>query len=252
MDLFRDQKGIDFPTEGLRRNSFDKNYPMQEHHTTCKTTIWLRRYSFDKNYPMHEHLRHARRPYDYDDILLIRIIRCTSIIRHARRPYDYDDILLIRIIRCIMRHAKQGKKTHTAWKDRKIKEGDQANIKGGLENPKRITNIILRITFSRPTHILQNALQPFYTSFTSKYHEQHAMRMSCSQAVKASSASSSSSVGSPLKAPAEAPTTPHAAMHWSACFNDRCDVHLRDKEGANWFPKPPRRNQPRRQGTKVD
>jgi len=78
------------------------------------------------------------------------------------------------------------------------------------------------------------------------------MRMSYSQAVKASSASSSSSsAGSASKAPAEAPTTPHAAMHWSACFNDRCDVHLRDKEGANWFPKQPRRNQPRQQAKKV-
>jgi len=44
----------------------------------------------------------------------------------------------------------------------------------------------------------------------------------------------------------EPSTTPHAAMHWSACFEDRCDVHLRDKEGANWWPKQPRRNQPRR------
>jgi len=77
------------------------------------------------------------------------------------------------------------------------------------------------------------------------------MRMSYSQAVKASSASSSSSAGSASKAPAEAPTTPHAAMHWSACFNDRCDMDLRDKEGANWFPKPPRRNQPRRQAKKI-
>jgi len=77
------------------------------------------------------------------------------------------------------------------------------------------------------------------------------MRMSYSQAVKASSSSSASSAGSAAKAPAEAPTTPHAAMHWSACFNDRCDVHLQDKEGANWFPKSPRRNQPRRQAKKV-
>jgi len=44
----------------------------------------------------------------------------------------------------------------------------------------------------------------------------------------------------------EPSTTPHAAMHWSACFEDRCDVHLRDKEGANRWPKEPRRNQPRR------
>ena len=55
------------------------------------------------------------RPKDDDEILLIRITRCKSIIRHARRPYDYDAILLIRIIRCksIIRHAKIAKKTHT-------------------------------------------------------------------------------------------------------------------------------------------
>jgi len=76
------------------------------------------------------------------------------------------------------------------------------------------------------------------------------MRMSYSQAVKASS-SSSSSAGYALKAPANAPTTPHAAMQWSASFNDRCDEHLRDKEGANWFPKQPRRNQLRGQAKKV-
>ena len=58
---------------------------------------------------------HTRRPYDYDAILLIRIIRCKSIIRHTRRPYDYDAILLIRIIRYknIIRHTKIPKKTHT-------------------------------------------------------------------------------------------------------------------------------------------
>ena len=56
------------------------------------------------------------RPKNDDAILVIRIIRCRSIIRHARRPYDYDAILLIRIIRCrsIRRHAKQRKEdTHT-------------------------------------------------------------------------------------------------------------------------------------------
>jgi len=86
MDLFWDQKGIDIPTEGWWRNSFDKNYRMQEHHTTCKATVRFQ-----------------------DAILLIRIIRCRSIIRHARRPYDYDAILLISIIRCrsIIRHARR-------------------------------------------------------------------------------------------------------------------------------------------------
>jgi len=86
--------------------------------------------------------------------------------------------------------------------------------------------------------------------FLHHYHERDDMRMSYSQAIKASSCSSSAA-GSASKAPAQAPTTPHAAMHWSVCFNDRCDVHLRDKEGANWFPKSPRRNQPRRQAKKV-
>ena len=100
---------------------------------------------------------------------------------------------------------------------------------------------------------LTNRTSTFYTFFISKYHEQHDMRMSYSQGVKASSASSSSSAGSASKAPTDAPTTPHAAMHWSACCNDRCqcDVHLHDKEGASWFPKQPRRNQPRRQAKKV-
>jgi len=32
-------------------------------------------------------------------------------------------------------------------------------------------------------------------------------------------------------------------MHMSACFEDRCDVHLRAKEGAGSWPKQPRRNQ---------
>jgi len=55
MDLFWDQKVIVSPTKGWRRNSFDKNYPKQEHHTIRKATVGLRRNSFDKNYPMHEH-----------------------------------------------------------------------------------------------------------------------------------------------------------------------------------------------------
>ena len=78
------------------------------------------------------------------------------------------------------------------------------------------------------------------------------MKMSYSQAAKASSSSSSSSsAGSASKAAVDAPTTPHVAMDWSACVNDRCDVHLRDKEGANWFPKQPGRNQPCPQAKKV-
>ena len=49
----------------------------------------------------------------------------------------------------------------------------------------------------------------------------------------------------------ESSTTPYAAMYWSACFEDRCDVHLRDKEEAGWWPQQPRRQQPRRAAQKV-
>jgi len=49
----------------------------------------------------------------------------------------------------------------------------------------------------------------------------------------------------------EPSTTPHAAMHWSACFEDRYDVHLRHKEGAGWWPKQDQRNQPPRVAKKV-
>jgi len=108
-------------------------------------------------------IRQARRPYDYDDILFIRIIRCKSIIRQARRSYDYNTILLIRSIRCksIIRHAKQRKKTPThrgRTKRVRNKERVQAKIKRDLEDTKRITNIILRITFTRPTNTLQITL----------------------------------------------------------------------------------------------
>jgi len=56
-----------------------------------------------------------------------------------------------------------------------------------------------------------------------------------------------------MKMPAnrECSTTPHAAMHWSACYEDKSDVHLRDKEGAGWWPKQPRRHQPRQAAKKV-
>ena len=49
----------------------------------------------------------------------------------------------------------------------------------------------------------------------------------------------------------EPSTTNHAAMHWSAFFEDKCDVHKRDKEGANWWPKQPKRHQPRQAAKKV-
>jgi len=71
---------------------------------------------------------------------------------------------------------------------------------------------------------LTNRTSTCYTFFTCKHYEQRSdMKMSYSQAA---SASSSSSAGSAAKATADAPTTPHAAMHWSPCSNDGCDVDL--------------------------
>jgi hypothetical protein len=31
----------------------------------------------------------------------------------------------------------------------------------------------------------------------------------------------------------------HAVLSWTACYNDSCFVHLRDKEGAGWYPRKP-------------
>jgi len=140
--------------------------------------------------------------------------------------------------------------THTSKKDKKSKEQRKSSgedkrrscehEKNHEQHPQ--DNIL------KTNEYLTNRTFTFYTFFFTSTTKRHDMKMSYSQAA---SASSSSSVGCASKAPAEAPTTPHAAMHWSACFNDRCDVHLRDTEGANWFPKQPRRNQPRRQAKKV-
>jgi len=111
----------------------------------------------------------------------------------------------------------------------------------------KITNIILRITFARATKNLQIALKSF-TLFCFQYQkQQNDMRMLYSQA-----ASSSFSESSCLKAPDNVPTPSHTAIHWSACFNKRCNVHIGDKEQANWFPKQPRRSQPRWQAKKVN
>jgi len=142
--------------------------------------------------------------------------------------------------------------THTTGWTKRLRGRENATRHKRKLCEHRTTNIILRITLSKPTNTLQFALHPFIlTSLPKKQEQQNDMKMSYSQAAQAASASSSSSAGSASKAPANPPTTPHAAMHWSACFNDRCDVHLRDKEGANWFPKQPRRHQPRRQSKKV-
>ena len=44
--------------------------------------------------------------------------------------------------------------------------------------------------------------------------------------------------------------TPHAAMSWTACFDNGCLVHLSDKQGA-YFPRQTTRQQPNRKGKKL-
>ena len=44
--------------------------------------------------------------------------------------------------------------------------------------------------------------------------------------------------------------TPHAAMSWTACFDDGCFVHLSDKQWA-YFPRQTTRRQPNRKGKKL-
>ena len=44
--------------------------------------------------------------------------------------------------------------------------------------------------------------------------------------------------------------TPHAAMSWTACYDDGCWVHLSDKQAA-YFPRPTTRRQPNRKGKKL-
>ena len=44
--------------------------------------------------------------------------------------------------------------------------------------------------------------------------------------------------------------TPHAAMSWTACYDDGCFVHLSDKQGA-YFPRQTTRRQPQRKGKKT-
>jgi Retrotransposon gag protein/Zinc knuckle len=43
---------------------------------------------------------------------------------------------------------------------------------------------------------------------------------------------SSDGKGHPVKAKIQ-----HAAMSWTACFDDECPIHLPDKEGAGWMPR---------------
>ena len=35
----------------------------------------------------------------------------------------------------------------------------------------------------------------------------------------------------------------HVRLHWTACYDDDCQTHMSSKEGANWFPRKPRRRQ---------
>ena len=44
--------------------------------------------------------------------------------------------------------------------------------------------------------------------------------------------------------------TPHAAMSWTACFDDGCLVHLSDKQGP-YFPRKTTRQQPNQKGKKL-
>jgi hypothetical protein len=33
----------------------------------------------------------------------------------------------------------------------------------------------------------------------------------------------------------------HASLNWTACYDNRCQMHLSDKQGSGWFPTEPRR-----------
>ena len=44
--------------------------------------------------------------------------------------------------------------------------------------------------------------------------------------------------------------TPHAAMSWTACYDNGCFVHLSDKQAA-YFPRQTTRRQPLRKGKKT-
>jgi ribosomal protein S8E len=36
--------------------------------------------------------------------------------------------------------------------------------------------------------------------------------------------------------------TPHAAMNWTACYEDHCEIHKSEKEGTGYWPKKPKQN----------
>jgi hypothetical protein len=31
--------------------------------------------------------------------------------------------------------------------------------------------------------------------------------------------------------------SPHAALHWTGCYDDNCQIHLEEKDNSGWFPK---------------
>lgn len=45
-------------------------------------------------------------------------------------------------------------------------------------------------------------------------------------------------------------TEEHAALSWTACYDEDCRIHLSDKEATGWFPRPPKqKKQPREAGS---
>ena len=46
--------------------------------------------------------------------------------------------------------------------------------------------------------------------------------------------------------------TKHNSLSWTACYNDNCKVHESEKEGAGWYPYPPRQRTPKAEEKKID
>jgi hypothetical protein len=49
-----------------------------------------------------------------------------------------------------------------------------------------------------------------------------------------------------MKACEQAITDQHAALSWTACYDNSCLTHYSDKMGSGWFPQPPRKRKNRR------
>jgi len=32
----------------------------------------------------------------------------------------------------------------------------------------------------------------------------------------------------------------HATYHWTACYDDDCNIHRSEKDTTGWYPKPPK------------